>query len=101
MSRWTSRNVFIITPDTQPLYDVDNKYMGFLFLGKIRDFKKEKNRVKNMRKILTIVAMISMFIIGYKASFFIIIVSIIALISSGCSIMLGEKIEIRDSDRKW
>lgn len=90
ISEFTTRDFFIITPDIQPLYNIQNEYMGFLFYGKMRNLKKEKRRSKNKRAILTIVSMIAMFAIGFQASFFIIILCIIALASFGySSLMLG------------
>ncbi len=90
LSDYTTRDIFIITPDVQPLYNIQNEYMGFLFYGKMRNLKKEKRKSKNKRTILSIISMISMFTIGFNASFFIIIVCIIALASFGySSFMLG------------
>lgn len=85
VSQFTTRDFFIITPEIQPLYNVQNEYMGFLYYGKVRNLKKEKRRFKNVRTILSAVAMISLFVIGFKASFFITIMSIIALVSFGYS----------------
>lgn len=90
VSQLTTRDFFLISPEVQPLYNIQNEYMGFLFYGKIRNLKKEKKRRKKIREILNIIAMVAMFTIGFIASFPIIIVSIIALVTFGySSFMIG------------
>lgn len=90
VSRFTTRDFFIITPEVQPLYNIQNEYMGFLYYGKVRNLKKEKRRFKNIRAILLAIAMVSIFFVGFKTSFFITIMAVIAVISFGhASFMLG------------
>jgi ABC-type antimicrobial peptide transport system permease subunit len=86
----TTRDFFIINPQVQPLYNIRNEYMGFSYYGKVRNLKKEKRRFKNIRTILSAITMVSMFIIGFKTSFFVIIVAIVAVLSfGGYNLMLG------------
>lgn len=90
ISRLTTGDFFIITPKVQPLYNIQNEYIGFFYHGKVRNLKKEKRRSKNIRAILSAITMISMFAIGFNASFFIIIMAIIAVASFGySSLMMG------------
>lgn len=53
VSRFTTRDFFIITPEIQPLYNIQNEYIGFLYYGKVRNLKKEKRMSKNVRAILS------------------------------------------------
>lgn len=94
VSQSTTKDIFIINRGVQPLYNIQNEYMGFLFYGTIRNLKKEKRRTKNIRNILSIIAMVSMFVIGFKASLFITMISIIAVITFGFSyLMLGRELK--------
>lgn len=88
VSAFTYRDLFIITPDVQPLYNIKNEYMGLICYGKIRNLKKEKRRYKNIRSILSIISMAAAFIIGFFAPIFVTIVFIIAMISFGYSSFL-------------
>lgn len=90
ISRFSTGDFFIITPEIQPLYNIQNEYIGFLYYDKVRNLKKEKRRSKNIRAILSVITFISMFVIGLNSSFFIIMMTIIAVISFGYySLILG------------
>jgi len=92
VSRFSSRDAFIITPDIQPLFNIKNEYMGFLDFGKIRNLKKEKQRAKNIRRVLSATTAIMAFIVGFTAPFISTIAFIIGLMAfGGLNLVIGRE----------
>lgn len=84
-------DVYLITPDRQPLFNIRNEYMGFIFDGKVINIKKEKNSRKNRKMILFGLTSLGAFVVGLTAPIISVIAFIVALTAFGYSAYLSIK----------
>lgn len=72
-----------ITPDSQPLFNIRNEYMGFISNGKVRNLKREKENLRSTQRILTILTGIGAFVVGLTAPIISTIAFIVAIMAFG------------------
>lgn len=87
-----TRDAYIITSSVQPLFDINNKYMGFADNGKIRNLKKEWRFRKIKREISWAIGLLMAFIIGLNAPVKITLLFLIFVAATGYSyyLIIGE-----------
>ncbi len=80
---YMSKNVRIVTPNVRPVYNNQNKYMGFIENGKVIDVKKENKIRKIKRNFARFVGILAAFFLGLNASINITIIFIVFVIAWG------------------
>ncbi len=77
------RYIRFITPESQPLFNIRNEYMGFISNGKVKNLKKEKESLRNKQRILTFLTGTGAFVVGLTAPIISTIAFIVAIMAFG------------------